>query len=322
MFKDTFKRLVQVPGVSGYEERVREEISEMVGGEADRFGNLILKKEGGKVLLVAHMDEVGLVVSHIEDDGRVRFRKVGGIDDRILPSSHVTVHTEKGDVPGVIGIMPPHLQVEEERKVLSWRELYIDVGASSREEVEELGVQVLDQVTFMRPWAELNRGRRIATKNVDDRYGCALLVELAKDEKALFAWTAQEEVGLRGAWAMASNMDVELVIAVDTCSCCDPVITGPLELGKGPIIRAFDNASIADRRLVKRVLKLAKENGIPVQLATTGGGTDMALFQRFGLKALSLGVPIKYSHSLTEMIDLEDVRHLEELLRLVISEFP
>ena len=335
VFIDTFRELVQVPGLSGYEDRVREDIKKRVEGLGrcftDPIGNLVLELggDGPSVLLAAHMDELGLVVTNIEDDGRVRFRKVGGIDDRVLPSQHVIIHSSRGDVGGVIGITPPHIQLDKEPKVIPWSELYIDVGANSSEEVRDMGVEVLDPVTFSKPWTVTGRGRVVATRAVDDRFGCALLVELAlrissggvrPKHRVYLAWTVQEEVGLRGALALAHRLSVEYMVSVDTVTCCNPVITGALSLGKGPVIRALDNALISSPKLARRILKVARSHGIPLQVASAGGGTDAAAFQRVNVVATALGVAVKYTHSTVELVNLEDVKKLQELLEVVLEE--
>ncbi len=335
MFTEILRKLVNVPGVSGFEDKVRESIRSSIKSYGktwiDPIGNLVLELgEGEKsILLAAHMDELGLLVTNIDDDGKIRFRKIGGIDDRILPSQHVVIHTSKGDVQGVIGLTPPHLRLEKELKVVPWNELYIDVGVDSAEEARELGIEVLDPVTFYKPWSILGKGNIIATRSIDDRFGCAVLVELAHKiyegsirprAKIYLAWTVQEEVGLRGALALAHTLKPNYMIAVDTTTCCNPVITGGLKPGKGPTLRVVDNAGIMNPRIAKYIVNLAREHSIPLQPASAGGGTDMAAFQRVNVYAVSLGVPVKYTHSTTEMINLNDVDMLIKLLSIVIED--
>ena len=334
-FLDLLKKLVYTPGVSGYEERIRETIISIVQKYGnvfvDSIGNVVLELGEGTpiILLAAHMDELGLVVTNIEDDGLVRFRKIGGIDDRILISQHVIIHTEQGDVPGVIGLAPPHLKLEKEVKVLPWNELGIDVGANSRGEVEELGIRILDPVTFAKPWSLLYKGRFVATRSIDDRFGCAILLELARNiyegkvkprGKLYLAWTVQEEVGLRGALALSHTLKPDYAISVDTTSCCNPVITGSLTPGKGATIRFIDNAAILNPRLVRYVVDLAKSRGIQLQLASAGGGTDAAAFQRANVNILALGVATKYTHSTTELASVDDMTGLLELLKTIVED--
>lgn len=335
VFLETFRKLVYTPGIPGYEDRVRELILSMVKNYGktfvDSLGNLVLEiGEGEKsVLLAAHMDELGLVVTHIEDDGKLRFRKMGGIDDRILPSQHVVIHSEKGDIPGIIGLTPPHLRLEKEVKVMPWNELFIDVGADSAEEARSLGVEILDPVTFYKPWSTLKKGKVIATRSVDDRFGCAVLIEIARmiyeskitpKLKVYLAWTVQEEVGLRGALALAHMIKPSYMISIDTTTCCNPAITGSLKPGNGPTIRAIDNAGIISPRLVKYLIKLAKQNNIPVQPVSAGGGTDMAAFQRVNVLSAALGVPVKYTHSTTEYLNLDDVEKLIQFTSVILED--
>ncbi|GAB6148598.1 M42 family metallopeptidase [Stetteria hydrogenophila] len=336
-FTDLLVRLIKLPGVSGYEAPVREAIRGLVSGLGktwtDSVGNLYLDLggEGPTILYAAHMDEIGLVVTDITDDGLLRFRKIGGIEDLILPSTQVTVHTSKGDVPGVIGVTPPHLRLErQEQQAPQWHQLYIDVGASSRREAEELGVRPLDPVTLDKSPVLLAGSRALAARAVDDRLGCAALVQLARviagglrvKARVVLAWTVQEEVGLRGALAAARSVGADLAVAVDTMACCRPEVTGPARWGGGPVIRAVDNAYIADPALVSRIRRLAESRGIRVQVATAGGGTDAAAFQRQGVRSIALCAPVKYAHSTVELLNLDDARGLVELLAAVAEEPP
>ncbi len=334
-FLEVFRKLVMTPGPSGFEDRVREAVKELVRNYgrlwSDDMGNLVLEIGEGEesLLIAAHMDEVGLLVTHIQDDGLLKFRLLGGIDERILPSQHVIVHSSSGDIPGVIGILPPHVSLEKEPRLLAWHELCIDIGASSADEARSMGVRVLDPVTFARTWSVLGGGKAIATRSVDDRFGCALLVELARRVyegrvkpryKLYLAWTVQEELGLRGALALAHVLRPNYMIAVDTTSCCNPVITGSMKPGQGPTVRVVDKAGISNPRLARRIMELGEKHGIPLQPVSAGGGTDMAAFQKVNVRAVSLGVPVKYTHSTTETIWLSDVENLSRLLDIVLEE--
>ncbi len=339
-FTELLVELIKTPGVSGYEEPVRKLVGELVadtGGRLwkDAVGNLYLDfgGDGPTIVYAAHMDEIGLVVTDVTDDGLLRFRKIGGIEDRILPSMRVTVHTTAGDVPGVIGVAPPHLSLEQQQaqQVPPWHQLYIDIGASSRKEAEELGVRVMDPVTLDKNPTLMVRGRALASRAIDDRLGCAALVALAwriadgevkPRARVVLAWTVQEEVGLRGALVAAQRVDADLAVAVDTMACCRPEVTGPARWGGGPIIRAMDNAYIADPGLVARLKSLAESRGLRVQVAPAGGGTDAAAFQRHGIRSIALTAPVKYTHSTVEMLNLEDARGLLDLLAAVAEELP
>jgi len=334
---ETLRELILHPGVSGYEDRVRQAIKQMLpeglNVYEDTLGNLVAESGQGDptIVIAAHMDELGLVVTHIRDDGLIKFRKIGGIDDRILPSMRVTIHAEGSDIPGVIGLTPPHLQLERgEQKVIPWHELAIDVGASSSDEVTSMGIRVLDPVTLDKIPTRLGGGW-LAARSIDDRMGCAVLVELAKRissgavmprGRIILAWTVQEEVGIRGAMALAESIRPTLFVAVDTMSCCLPGITGAVKPGQGPVIRAVDNAYIADPKLVKRIEELAKRRGIDYQIATAGGGTDAAALQRKGVRAVALGTPVKYTHSTVEMLNTRDLAGMVELVSSIVENPP
>ncbi len=300
------RRLVEVPGVSGHEERVASIILESVGGSLDDMGNV--RAGNGKVLFVAHMDEIGLLVTHVDSEGKVRFRKVGGVPDQALPSQHVVVHGE-GDVPGVIGVEPPHFSKSERQ------DLYIDVGASSPEEAAELGVVPFSPVTFLKVFREV--GRYLSSRAMDDRAGCWVLVEAYRQvPNAAYAWTVQEEVGLVGARALARSVDVRAAIIVDTLACCNPSVTGGVRPGGGPVLRVFDNYGPYPRKLASRIAEIARRHDIPIQVGGGGGGTDAAAFQQAGVPSIAIGIPNRYAHSSVEMVHMDDLRNT---LRLVVA---
>lgn len=330
--------LVLIPGAPGYEDRVRSYISEIVSNygkvEVDRMGNLLLHVGGGgkgKIVIAAHMDEIALVVTGIGSNGLLSFRKLGGIDDSILPARHVVVHGSKGPIPGVIGADPPHLRMtrsQQQAPVRPWHELRIDVGAESKAEVEEMGIRVLDQVTFKKHISYLGNGKYISTRGLDDRAGCSALIELARligsgavEPKAdvILAWTVQEEIGLMGAKALARELQPDLFIAVDTSTCCHPAITGDLSLGKGPVLRAIDNVYVAPPRLVRKLYDAITGKGIPLQVATAGGGTDAGAFHVTGVPSIAISAPAKYTHSLTEKIHLGDYENWIKALAAVVE---
>ncbi len=328
---EELKELIMLPGVSGFEEQVRRHIIKKTRdkgkGYTDNMGNYYVEiGEGPVVLLAAHMDEIGLLVTKIDDEGRLRFRKIGGIDDRILPSMHVTVHTSKGPVPGVIGITPPHLALEAQPKILSWHELYIDIGAESKDEALDMGVRVLDPVTLEKPWSLLRNGEVVATRGLDDRIGCAVLLELLlrlgdklyeTGKKVVVAWTTQEEIGLRGAKALAHRVNADSIIVIDTFSCCSD-LTGDVKPGRGPVLRLVDRGGFADPSLAKKIINIAEKNNIPLQIGGTGGMTDSIVFQETGLRSLPLGIAVNYSHSTVEKAYLRDIEWLIELLEKIL----
>lgn len=330
--------LILIPGAPGYEDRVREYIAEIVSNygkvEVDRMGNLLLNIGGkgeGRILIAAHMDEISLVVTGIDSSGLLAFRKLGGIDDSILPARHVVVHGARGAVPGVIGAEPPHLRMtrtQQQGQVKPWHELRIDIGADSREEAEEMGVRVLDQVTFKKHISYLGKDRYVSARGLDDRAGCAALVELARligggivEPKAdiILAWTVQEEIGLMGARALARELQPDLFIAVDTSTCCHPALTGNLSLGKGPVLRAIDNVYVAPPRLVRRIYDAVTSRGIPLQMTVAGGGTDAGAFHASGVPSIAISSPAMYTHSLSEKIHLGDYRDWIRSLAAIVE---
>jgi putative aminopeptidase FrvX len=338
---DLLRDLVMTPGVSGWEDQVREKIAGMVSRygktDVDAMGNLILTLgSGGKhVILVAHMDEIGLVVSHIEDTGNVRFRKVGGVDDRVLVGRAVDIYPDGGSdpVPGVIGLKPPHLmkdRTKEMSEVVKFEDLVIDLGTRSRRETEALGVKKLSPVILRKHFSVLANDM-IATRGFDDRLGCAALIEALGalntrklDHRITFAWSVQEELGLRGAYALGNRLRPDYAVAIDSCTTGDsPQVDyhlSAVRIGDGPVLRMFDRMAFASRTLMKRISDAAAARKIPLQVAVTGGTTDGAALQTFGTAMIPLGVPIRYVHSPTEVMSLKDFDNLVKLVTLVARE--
>jgi len=320
-------KLCEVPGVSGREERVREKISVMLGVEksklrTDKIGNLIFEKKGlfneKEVLLMVHMDEIGFYVSSLRADGKLEVKNVGGIIEETLPGSFVQVFTKNGVFEGVIGAVPPHLKADG---VVF--EKVVDVGAKNKDELIELGIDVMDYVVFRKTYALLNNDY-LAMRSLDDRFGCFALIEVSRNvnphSKVVFAWTVQEEVGLRGAKALANIYNPDLAIAIDSFACCSKQNTH-IELGKGPVVRAFDNSSISDYEIIKFIVSLAQKEGIPLQIGATGGGNDASVFAEKGVPMVALSVPVRYLHSQVEIISLTDLYNLIRLLRVFLEVF-
>ena len=338
------QRLSEAHGVSGREEEVRSIILEEIRGRVDEcrvdgLGNLIARKKGTgasplRVLAAAHMDEVGLMVTLVEDSGLLRFAKVGGIDDRVLPARAVLIGSKK--VPGVIGIKPVHLTDKAERdKVIEWKQLTIDIGASSRAEAERL-VQRGDCAVFATDFRELagtgSAWRTVQGRAFDDRAGCAILIELLKERfpfDLVAAFTVQEEVGLRGARvaAWAENPDAALVLE---CTGANEVpskldISPSTRLGGGPAITIRDNNFIADPRLVELFSETARELSMAHQYKQPNiGGTDAGAIQRVraGVAAITLAVPARYIHSPAAIMDMNDFANTLTLARVALLRLP
>jgi len=335
LLKENLQNLTELPGVSGNETRVRNTLKEKLaagrlGYHTDVLGNLIVEKPGRrpglpKVMLAAHMDEVGLMIQFIEQSGLLRLATVGSIDPRILVSQKVLIGAN--NIPGVIGSKAVHLQKPDERKkVLSMDELYLDIGASSREEAEKL-VQVGDYAVFATKSREIAGGRFLA-KALDDRVGCLVLLEALLNvtplNYSLFGvFTVQEEIGTRGAAVAAQTILPDLGLALEGTSASDvPGVAEHLQstvLGQGPAISLMDASLIADRELAAFLAKVAAERQLPYQYRRlTTGGTDagsLALAGQ-GAKAGVISVPCRYIHSPAALVCLEDLEHT---VNLVIS---
>ncbi|MFQ6088489.1 MAG: M42 family metallopeptidase [Candidatus Methanofastidiosia archaeon] len=326
---EELRELSGIPGVSGYEEDIRNWIFERIikFGEPriDNIGNLILEiGEGKHLVMVAHMDEIGFVATKIEDDGSLRFRKMGGIDDTLLLGRHVNVYTKKGIVEGVIGTVPPHLKVSKGVKVTPWHETKIDVGTFSKRESEDLGIKVLSPITFKKEFSILNENI-LAGRGIDDRFGCLALMKVlervSKDLKVKisFAFSVQEEIGLRGAKVLASTLKPDFVIAVDSFACCSN-LTGDVRLGNGPVLRILDNSAFANPRFSEFLKGVSEKRKIPLQIGVTGGGTDASVFQEYGGIMTPVTIPIKYLHSPVECCHIEDFENLINLLLGIVED--
>ncbi len=332
------KALTEAFGVSGQEHEVRDILRNHVRAhcdeiETDSIGNLIAIKHGAsedgpKVMLAAHMDEIGLMVTYIEKAGLLRFYPVGGVDPRVLVSKQVLVG--KGRIPGVIGAKPIHLQKPDEaEKPFELEGLYIDIGARDRDEAEKL-VNLGDGVVFATQYTEIGLGRAKA-KAFDDRVGCAIVAELlAQDRRWGFTlqatFTVQEEVGARGAQVAAYRLEPNLAIALEGTTASD--VPGSKEhqhstrLGRGPALTRTDASLVADMRIVRRLVEVAEARGIPFQFRElTGGGTDAGRIHliREGIPAAVVSVPTRYIHSPVSVIDKQDFGHTLALVGALLD---
>ncbi|HNQ71080.1 MULTISPECIES: M20/M25/M40 family metallo-hydrolase [Mesotoga] len=327
---DRLTEVVFVPGMTGREEMIRAKIIEMLpeGVEpfVDDLGNVVLEVGNGdsSIAFAAHMDEIGLLVTGVNSDGSLSFKKVGGIADELLVGRHLDVITSSGEsIDGVIGMTPPHLR---EKTDLSWQNQVIDVGTSSKEETASLGIEVLDYAVFRKQISILN-DKYVAVRSLDDRSGCLALLDLLDmlmetdlDRRIVFAWTVQEEIGLIGARALSERLKPNLFFPVDSFACCSR-LTGDVKPGNGPVLRMSDTSSLGDYGLGKRLMEFSRERDIPLQMGVTGGGTDGIPFQQKGKKMVPLAMAVKYLHSETEYISMEDYDNLVRLMFLISTEF-
>lgn len=321
------KKIIESAGIPGYESEVaRLMFNEFKKVSADvhidSFGNVIARKGKGKkkIMLAAHMDEVGLLVKHISKEGFISFIKVGGIDDRILPAQRVIIKAKKGDVFGIIGSKPPHLQKEEDRKQpLKYENMFIDIGCQAKEEVQKR-VEVGDAVIF-EPNSGVLNGKLYYGKAVDDRVGCYALIKIFEKIKApaeIYAVaTAQEEVGLKGARTSSFKINPDFAIALDTTVAGDtPQIQereSALKLGAGvaiTLIEACGRGMIVNERIKNILIESARANKIKYQIDVIDGGmTDGAMIymNREGVPTGVLSVPSRYIHSATGVFHIDDV---------------
>jgi len=329
------EELSNLMGVSGAEKDVRNYILEQIKPYAtditvDTMGNVIAFKKGKAgyqtIMVSAHMDEVGFIITDITDKGYLKFATVGGIDPKILVSKRVKVGKDKND--GVIGIKAIHLQSKEEKSgKVSLKNLYIDIGCSKKEEAEKKA-SIGDYAGFAPRYMTL--GNNIVSKALDDRIGCALLIELMKDTydpDVYFCFTVQEEVGLRGAKVATHRIKPDFTIAVETTTCNDVADAKEHEFstiyGAGAVLTLMDRSSMSDAKMITNLYKKAKSLGIPVQYKTLAkGGNDTGAMQTAagGAKSVSLSIACKYIHSPVCMANKEDIHSLYSTVKLCIKE--
>ncbi|NOZ29563.1 MAG: M42 family metallopeptidase [Chloroflexi bacterium] len=332
---DLLKRLSEAPGVSGDEGAVRSILREAIEPHVDEIrvdalGNLIAVRHAAgdhpmRVMVAAHMDEVGLMVIRLEKNGGLRFRKVGGIDDRILPSKVVRVG--KDGLPGVIGVKPIHLlSGTENKRVLGVDDLFIDIGVSSEEEAGRL-VKRGDRAVFATDFADL--GPRVKGRAFDDRAGCAVLAQLLAAGPypvELYAvFTVQEEIGLRGARVAAYEIDPDVAFVLEGTVADDlpkeKDESPTTELGKGPALTVMDRSVFVDPRLLRFLIETAAEEGIPYQLKQPGvGGTDAGRIHlaREGVPSAVAAVPCRYIHGPASLLDKQDLQWTVQLMEAAL----
>ncbi len=336
---DLLKKLIEAAGVSGYESEVGVIMEEQLKKSCeevnvDDFGNVIARKGKGpkKIMLAAHMDEIGLAVKHIAKEGYLNFIKIGGIDDRILPGQRVVVKSKNANIKGIIGAKPPHLQKEEERKLpLKYEDMFIDIGAKNKEEAEKK-VSIADSVIFEPNFGVLN-GNLCYGKAIDDRVGCFALLKIMENIKVgaqVYAVaTAQEEVGLKGAKTSSFKICPDFAIAIDTTIAGDtPGIReneSSLKLGEGVAITMIEAAGrglIVNAKVKDMLIDTAKNNKINFQIDVLEGGmTDGAMIymNREGILTGVLSIPARYVHSPTGVFSMDDLNAAVDLAVKVIE---
>ncbi|MGQ9788672.1 MAG: M42 family metallopeptidase [Candidatus Hadarchaeaceae archaeon] len=339
--------LMESFGPSGFEaepakivkEYMKPYSSEII---SDKLGSIIFVVKGKsprpRILLAGHLDEVGFVVTGIDEKtGFLKFGPLGGWWDQVLLSQRVTVRTEKGDLPGVISSKPPHVLTEEEKKaVVKKEDMHIDIGACSFDEAVKMGVRIGDPVTPWSPFSLFKEGKFASGKGFDDRIGVFVIGETVRRIKehrikhpntVYAAATVQEEVGLRGAKTSAHvvDPDVGIVLEVDIAGDVPGIQPhqAPTKLGKGPSLLTYDRSMIPNQPLKNFIIELAEKKKIPLQLSqSTGGGTDAGSIHlnRAGCPTAVISVPTRHIHTHVGYLCLEDVENAVKLTIEIIRE--
>ncbi len=325
--KELIKELTEAFGPSGAEHRVRELIEREIAGLADEvrtdaLGNLIALKKGDgsgrKIMVSAHMDEIGVIASYVDEKGFVRVQPIGGV--RVLYEVAGRVLFENGTV-GVIGVE----KLDKPNQIPPIDKLYVDVGAGGR---DDCPVKVGDVGCFLRPMVEV--GGHLTAKAMDDRIGCAVVVQTMRElgdtpHDIYFVFSVQEEVGLRGAITGAFGVAPEVGLAVDVTLTGDtpkPVTKMAVSLDKGPAIKVKDGGMLATRWVKDWMVATAEANGIPYQLEVlVGGTTDARAIQtsKEGVPSGCLSIPCRYVHSPSETVSYDDVLNAVKLLTAMLS---
>lgn len=341
--KELLKKLSNAPGISGFEDEVRDlmidELKDYVDDvSVDPLGNLIAVKKGSpdgkKIMLAAHMDEIGLMVRYIDKEGFIKFSTIGGISDQMLLNQSVYIQSDNGEIIGVIGSKPPHKMKESERKqVIKYDSMFIDIGATNKEEAEKL-VSVGDPIIIRQDFEELRNGL-VKGKALDNRVGCAVLIDVmrkAETNATVYAvGTVQEEVGLKGAKTSAFSINPDMALALDvTISGDHPGIKeedAPSKAGKGPAIILTDASGrglITHPKIKELLISTAKEEEIPYQVEVSDGGTTDATSIHLTRQGIPTGVispASRYIHTPISVVCMEDVENAVKLILAVLKKF-
>jgi putative aminopeptidase FrvX len=322
------EKLSNATGPSGFEGEVRGIIKEEIKNYVDEIkidvmGNIIAHKKGAgkKVLIDAHMDEVGFIITGYNEDGTLRFEALGGINGKVLLSKVVLIGKNK--IPGVIGFKPIHLQNADERKKnVKASQCCIDIGLSSKEETKKL-IKLGEFAVFDMKYSEFGEGL-IKGKAFDDRMGCAVAIEILKENyncDLYVSFNVQEEVGERGAFVSAFGINPEIGVALEGTICADmpniPKHLRATEIGKGPALSIMDRTSIFSDEISKAIIKVAEDKKIPYQLRRAiAGGNDAGaiLMSGEGAKIATVSVPCRYIHSSVSVASVEDYKNTVRLM--------
>ena len=334
---ESLKEMCRINAVSGDEDCIRDYIRQKAEPYADSIrtdalGNLIVFKRGvcstgNQLMLAAHMDEVGIIVTHITEDGFLKFDFVGGVDRRVAVGKPVVLGDEQ--IPGVIGLKAVHLvSREEEKKAPKTDALYVDIGARDRDEAMKLAPPGTYGAFIGEP-EEFGDGF-LKAKAIDDRIGCTVMLELLQEELPMdvtFAFTAQEEVGTRGAFGAAFSVTPEIALILETTTAADlPEIEGARRVcapGSGPVISYMDGGTIYDRELFRTLCHLAEVQNIPWQTKEyIAGGNDARTIQRTkaGVRVAAISASVRYLHAPASVGSISDFENMVKLSRAFIAE--
>ncbi|SFP71811.1 endoglucanase [Salibacterium halotolerans] len=337
------KELTDANGIPGNEKEARDVMKKHISPYADdvttdHLGSLIAKKTGKaggpKVMVTGHLDEIGFMITQIDDNGFLKFQTVGGWWSQVMLAQRVNVMTSRGNITGVIGSKPPHiLTAEQRKKAVEIKDMFIDIGASSKEEAESFGVKPGDSVAPICDFTIMNNEKLMMAKAWDNRIGCAIAIEAMKrlqnedhPNELYGVGAVQEEVGLRGAKTSASKIEPDIGFAVDVGIAGDtPGVTendAKAEIGKGPQILVYDRSMVSHKGLREFVTATADKHGIPYQFdAMSGGATDAGSIHLTGegVPSLAVTVPTRYIHTHAAILHKDDFEHAVQLFVEIIK---
>ena len=342
MLKQHYRDIVELPGVSAHEKLVRTYVKGMLEPLSEAlfqdklgslFGGVNLAKDGPKVMIAGHMDEVGAMVSGITDKGYVKLIPMGSVSAAVMLAQHLDIVIDDGSfVPGVIGAKPPHLLRDgASKQVTDFDDFVLDIGADSKEHAKTLGVKVGQQVVFHNNYTITKDGKKIISKAWDDRFGTAMAIDILQsvDKQAIpcklyCGANVQEEVGLRGAGTSAYMIKPDVFIAVDCSPCADTFEDSEVggSLGAGFMIRFYDPRCIMHQGMKKFVEETANKHQIKFQYYKSLGGTDAAQVQlsEDGVLVCTIGMPARYIHSSTSMIHVDDYEAVKAVILAMLQE--
>lgn len=326
--------LCAIDGVSGREDKVREYIINRLKGKAesittDNLGNVIAfvkgqKPAAKKIMISAHMDEVGFIVTHINGDGTIKIAPVGGIDEQVVFGRRIKIN---GKIAVIGGRAVHNLSADERKKTVKFENMTADIGAASKEVAEKV-ISIGDVGTFCCDFISLGKDK-ICSKAIDDRAGCAIMLRMIDEGvkcDTYFAFVVQEEIGLRGSACAAFTIAPDVSIVLETTTAADiPPSQGDervCELGKGAVVSFMDRHTIYNRQLYDLAFETAKENGIPCQTKTkVAGGNDAGAIHisRSGVKTCAISVPCRYLHSASCVADVNDIENTYRLTKLLLN---